>query len=62
MEGEITVMEALITNVTSLVTAGLGWMGDVVGEITTAGNELILIFVLLPLVGLGIGFLKRLIG
>lgn len=49
-----------ITAISAVVTATVGWIGDYMGAITAEGNELLLIFFALPLVGLGIGALKRL--
>lgn len=55
-------MASLITAVTSLVTAAVDWLSSWVGSITATGNEILLLFVVaVPLVGLGIGALKRLI-
>lgn len=54
-------MSAILSNVSSIVTAAIGWMGDFVTAITATGNELLLLFVIVPFVGLGIGLLKRLI-
>lgn len=55
-------MSAIITNVTSLVTAAFGWVTTAVQTITASGNELLLMAVILPFVGLGIGLLRRLFG
>lgn len=52
-------MSAIITDVTSLVTAAIGWAGTVATTITS--TPLLLIFVLIPLVGLGIGIFRRLL-
>lgn len=54
--GIATAIEAI----DAVVTATIGWIGDYMGAITQTGNELLLIFFALPLVGLGIGALKRL--
>lgn len=54
-------MSTLITTVGSIVTAAAGWVSTFVGTITASGNEILQLFILLPLVGLGIGLLKRLI-
>lgn len=55
-------MAGLISSVTSLVTAAVGWMTSWVGAITAEGNDILLLFcVAVPMVGLGIGALKRLI-
>lgn len=56
-------MEALteiISSVTSVVTAAVGWMGQVFEEIT-AQPVLLLFCVAVPLVGLGVGLAKRMI-
>lgn len=52
-------MEALITAVTSIVTAAGSWIGTFVTTVTD--NPLLLIFALIPLVGLGVGLLSRLL-
>ena len=48
-----TAMESLITSITSLVTAAVGWVGQYVTAITS--NPLLLIFVVTAFVGLGVG-------
>jgi len=52
-------MADVITTVTSVVTAAFGWAGQAVTFVVE--NPLVGIFVMLPLVGLGIGFFKRII-
>lgn len=54
-------MEAIITQVTALVTAAIGWMGQIV-DYVVAEPVTMLFVVALPLCGLGIGYLRRLIG
>ena len=54
-----TAMEALITQITSLVTAAVGWIGQYVTAITA--NPLLLIFVVTAFVGLGVGLISRII-
>lgn len=55
-------MAALVTAVGTLVTGAITWMTDYVGAITATGNEVLLLgAVAVPLVGLGVGLLKRLI-
>lgn len=54
-------MEAILLNVGQVVTAAIEWMGDFLGVITATGNEILLLFVIIPVVGLGIGLLQRLI-
>ncbi len=52
-------MAAIIADVTSVFTAAIGWVGDVA---TTIGSTpILLIFTIIPLVGLGVGLFKRLI-
>ena len=52
-------MAEILSTVSAIVTAGFTWAGQAVTFITS--NPLVLLFVALPLVGLGIGFLTRLI-
>lgn len=59
-EGSVTGMAAILSGVTSIVTSAVGWMGSFLGTITASGNEILLLFVLIPIVGLGIGLLRRL--
>ncbi|PKM73898.1 MAG: hypothetical protein CVU91_02295 [Firmicutes bacterium HGW-Firmicutes-16] len=56
-----TAFETLLTNAGSIVTGSISWMGSFLGTITETGNEILLLFVLLPIVGLGIGLVKRMI-
>jgi len=53
-------MSTLMSKVGDIFTTAIGWVGEVASTITQEGNEIILLFVLLPLVGLGIGLFKRL--
>lgn len=52
-------MADIITSVTSLVTASVGWVNSFVGVITS--QPLLLLFVISGFVGLGVGLIKRLI-
>lgn len=54
--GEIT---SIMSAAGEVVTGAFGWIGDAVGAIT--GNPLILMATLLPLVGLGITLVRKLI-
>ena len=56
-----TAMETLLTNAGLLVTNAVSWMGTFLHTITASGNEIMLLFVLLPIVGLGVGLVKRMI-
>lgn len=62
MEPTPTAMDALITNVGKVVTAGMDWLGDAVTAVTASGNELLLLFVTVGFIGTGIGLMRRLIG
>lgn len=53
-------MASAIASITAVVTACVGWIGQYMGAIMAEGNELLLVYFALPLVGLGIGALKRL--
>lgn len=57
MEG--TTIATVLTGVGNIVTSGIEWIGDYASAIV--GNPLLLLFASLPLVGLGIGLIKRLI-
>ena len=52
-------MSEIISSVTSLVTAAVGWVNSFVGAIT--GQPLLLMFVITGFVGMGVGLIKRLI-
>lgn len=54
-------MSSAIAAITQVVTATVGWIGQHMGAVTATGNELLLIFFAMPLVGLGIGAIKRLV-
>lgn len=52
-------MDSVLSAVTSIFTAAIGWCGTV-GE-TIVTTPIMLIFAVIPLVGLGVGLFKRLI-
>lgn len=52
-------MSAIITDIGLIVTGAFGWAGEAVDFITS--NPLVMLFIGLPVVGLGIGFLMRLV-
>lgn len=54
-------MASILTAVTQIVTAAVGWIGSFVGVITASGSEFLLMFLLIPVVGLGIGLFRRLL-
>ncbi len=52
-------MASILTDVGSIFTTAIGWVGDVA---TTIGSTpILLIFTVVPLVGLGVGLFKRLL-
>lgn len=52
-------METLLTTITSIFTAAIGWVGTVAS--TVAGQPLLLLGVVVGFVGLGIGLFRRLL-
>jgi hypothetical protein len=52
-------MEAIISSVTSVFTAAIGWVSTVAS--TIGSTPILLLFCVLPLIGLGVGLFKRLI-
>lgn len=55
-------MAALISAITAVVAGAVSWLTSYVGAITASGNEVLLLMVVaVPLVGLGVGLLKRLL-
>jgi hypothetical protein len=52
-------MATILTNLNSIFTTGMGMVGSVITAITS--NALLLFFVLLSVVGLGIGLVGRLL-
>lgn len=59
MEGAAVTLATILSDVSSVVTQALTWAGSVVTFIQS--NPIVMIFVLVPLVGLGIGMVKRMI-
>lgn len=53
-------MDALITSISTVFTAAIGWVGTVASTITTE-PVLLLSCVGIPLCGLGVGMFKRLL-
>lgn len=57
-------MANLISSIGSIVTAlfgSNGWVSTVVSSITAEGNELLLLATVIPVTGLAVGMLKRLL-
>ena len=55
---EVTIT-TILADVSSVFTAAVGWVGTVAS--TIAAKPILLIFCIIPLVGLGVGLFKRLI-
>ncbi len=58
MEGA-TALSTILTNIGSVITSAITWMGDFLSLITKSGNEILFIFCVIPLVGLGVGLVRR---
>lgn len=56
---EAVTISTILTNVGSIVTSAVTWVNSFVG--TIVGSPLLSLFCLIPVVGLGIGLLRRLI-
>lgn len=52
-------MTDIISAVTTIFTAAIGWVGQVATTITE--TPILLLFCVIPLVGLGVGLFRRLI-
>ena len=52
-------MDAIITSVTTIFTAAIGWVGTV--ATTIASTPMLLLFASVPLSGLGVGLFRRLL-
>lgn len=59
--GTVSALSTLLANITSVVEEAIDWMGSYLSLITTSGNEILFVFVAIPLVGLGIGLVRRMI-
>lgn len=56
----LTGLAALWANVTTFVTAAVGWMGSIIGAITAEGNEILLAGFIMGIAGFAVGLFKRL--
>lgn len=52
-------MDAILTAVSSVFTSAIGWVGTVANTVTS--QPILLVFAIIPLVGLGVGLFKRLL-
>lgn len=57
----LTGIALILKNVGDVITSAVTWMGSFLSEITAEGNEILLLFVLVPVVGLGIGLCRRML-
>lgn len=57
MEG--VTLASILADIGTMFTTAISWVGNV--ATTVSGQPLLLIFFLLPLVGLGVGLFKRLV-
>lgn len=58
LQGTAVTVSTLLTDVGSIVTQAITWIGQFHGAIVD--NPLILMFVIVAFVGLGVGLIKRL--
>jgi hypothetical protein len=56
-----TGIQLILQYIGSIVTSAVAWITSYVGVVTASGNEFLLLFILIPMVGLGIGLLRRLL-
>lgn len=60
MEGSAALtMGVVLESITEVFTASLGWMGTIAD--TVADNPLLLLGVVIPFIGVGVGLFKRLL-
>lgn len=59
VETAASTVATVLADIGTIVTEAISWMGDYMTVVTD--NPLLLVFVCLPVVGLGIGLLKRMI-
>lgn len=59
MEGATVTVASILENVGSVFTSAVGWVGTVAE--TIASEPILLIFCIIPLIGLGVGLFRRLI-
>lgn len=58
---ELSGLPLIISNVGSIVSGAVTWMGSFLGSIMQEGNEILLLFCLVPIVGLGVGLVRRML-
>ena len=55
----VATVSTILTNVGSIFSSAVSWLGTVAE--TIVDNPILLVFCIIPLVGLGVGLFKRLI-
>lgn len=58
-EGTVMTMATVLSSITEVFTAATGWVGSIISMI--ASQPLLLIGVVIPFIGLGVGLLSRLL-
>lgn len=54
-------MADLLSTITTIMTSIISWVGSVINMITAEGNEILLLFIVLPVGLIAIGVVKRLL-
>lgn len=57
---EVSTMEAILSSIGQVFTSAVGWMGELI-DVIVAEPALMLTVICVPLVGIGVGLLGRLI-
>ena len=52
-------MAAILADIGSIFTEAISWVGDVASAVVS--TPILLLFIVIPLVGLGVGMFKRLL-
>lgn len=61
MEPVANGMTTLLSTISDIVQAVVGWVTSFIGVITASGNEFLLLMLLVPIIGFAVGILRRLI-
>ena len=59
LTSEATGLSGMLSNITSILTSAVSWVGTVSNTVT--GDPLLLLAVVLPFVGFGVGLFRRLL-
>lgn len=55
----VSTMATILTNIGSVITSAVDWVGTALGTVTATGNELLFVLVALPIAGFAVGLLRR---